>query len=308
MEVCKLPKPLARLRRQSGLPAAPDIGVPFALFRADMAKQIIGRGEHAVAVAGIFLVVTLSAAGADDTLPVLKVGSEVYSNVTVTSVTATDIYFSHARGMGNAKLKNLDPDLQKHFHFDPAKAGAVEKKRLDDNWQFRVGISTSKPATSAAPAGSRTSEVSYDDGDLVVTNLHAVSFRGQRPPKIIVDQWLTPPPEVEGKFVLVEFWATWSEACRQSIPHLNGLQAKFKDRLVIIGLSSETPEEVVKMTSPHMEYFVGVDTAGQTLRALEVQAIPHAILIDPKNIVRFEGMPTYLDNKMLQHLIDKYAD
>ena len=261
-----------------------------------MARQIIGRGAHAVAFAGFFLVVALSAANAGDTLPVLKVGSEVYSNVTVTKVTATDIYFSHARGMGNAKLKNLDPALQ--------------KKRLDDNWQFRVAISTAKPAASppAAPAGSLPSEISYDDGDLVMTNLHAVSFRGQRPPKIIVDQWLTPPPEVEGKFVLVEFWASWSEACRQSIPHLNGLQAKFKDRLVIIGLSSEAPEEVVKMKSPQMEFFVGVDTAGQTLRALEVQAIPHAILIDPKNIVRFEGMPTYLDNKMLQHLIDKYAD
>jgi len=35
---------------------------------------------------------------------VLKVGGdEVYSNVTVTSVSVTDIYFTHANGIGNAK-------------------------------------------------------------------------------------------------------------------------------------------------------------------------------------------------------------
>ena len=63
---------------------------------------------------------------ADEQFPVLKVGGdEVYSNVTVTSVSATDIYFTHANGIGNAKIKNLDPALQQHFHFDPAKAKAA---------------------------------------------------------------------------------------------------------------------------------------------------------------------------------------
>jgi hypothetical protein len=63
---------------------------------------------------------------ADEQFPVLKVGgAEVYSNVTVTSVSVTDIYFTHANGIGNAKIKDLDPVLQQHFHFDPAKAKAA---------------------------------------------------------------------------------------------------------------------------------------------------------------------------------------
>ncbi len=57
---------------------------------------------------------------ADEKLPVLKVGKEVYSNVTVTAVTATDIYFTYAKGARNVKLKNLEPALQKHFNFNPA--------------------------------------------------------------------------------------------------------------------------------------------------------------------------------------------
>jgi hypothetical protein len=61
-------------------------------------------------------------AQADETLPLLRVGTAFYTNVTITGVTATDIYFTSARGLGNAKLKNLDPTLQKHFKFDPASA------------------------------------------------------------------------------------------------------------------------------------------------------------------------------------------
>lgn len=54
---------------------------------------------------------------ADEVLPVLKVNDQVYSNATVFKVTATDIYFSSSQGSGNAKLANLDPELQKHFHY-----------------------------------------------------------------------------------------------------------------------------------------------------------------------------------------------
>ena len=59
-------------------------------------------------------------AWADEQLPVLQVGTDIYSNVTVLSVSTTDVYFTynHGKGMANAKLKNLSPDLQKHFHYN----------------------------------------------------------------------------------------------------------------------------------------------------------------------------------------------
>jgi hypothetical protein len=81
------------------------------------------------------------AARADENLPVLKVGSDVYSNVTITSVTPTDIYFSYANGMGNAKLKNLEPALQEHFHYHGAKAATSTPK-------------TSGPVPTAPTAGA----------------------------------------------------------------------------------------------------------------------------------------------------------
>lgn len=70
-------------------------------------------------------------AQADEQLPVLKANGQVYSNVTVFKVTATDIYFFSPQGMANVKMQNLDPDLQKHFHYHPAgstNAGQTELK------------------------------------------------------------------------------------------------------------------------------------------------------------------------------------
>ncbi|MDB6121825.1 MAG: hypothetical protein JWQ71_818 [Pedosphaera sp.] len=83
---------------------------------------------------------------ADETLPMLKVGSDVYNNVTITRVTATDIYFTHNQGMGNAKLKNLEPNMQQHFNYDPAKAGAMEKKVKTAQSQ-----AVTNPATASTP-------------------------------------------------------------------------------------------------------------------------------------------------------------
>lgn len=74
------------------------------------------------------LIVATLTAFADEKLPVLKVAGETYSNVTVIKVSATDIYFISDQGLANAKLKNLDPALQKHFHYDPAKAAAAQKE------------------------------------------------------------------------------------------------------------------------------------------------------------------------------------
>ncbi len=95
------------------------------------------------------LIVMTSTAFADEKLPVLKVGSETYSNVTVTEVTATDIYFISDKGLANAKLKNLDPALQQHFHYDPA-AAAAEEKQQTDNTQARSQATDNNQPSSVA--------------------------------------------------------------------------------------------------------------------------------------------------------------
>jgi hypothetical protein len=93
---------------------------------------------------GLLLFSFALAAEADESFRTLKVKDEVYTNVIVTSSTVTDIYFSHSRGMASAKLKDLDPELQKHFHYDAAKSAETEIARREATATYRAELPKTK--------------------------------------------------------------------------------------------------------------------------------------------------------------------
>jgi thiol-disulfide isomerase/thioredoxin len=244
-------------------------------------------------------------AQADEFLPVLKANGDVYSNVTVTKVTATDVYFIHAGGVGNAKLKNLVPELQKHFHYDAAKSALVEREKATNNAEYHQYVLSVKTPPAVQQESESPAAASGDD-DFVAPKLYAKSVRGQLPPPFVVEKWLTPHPDITGKFVLIDYWATWCGPCRRSIPELNAFFEKYHDRLVVIGITDETEDAVRRMTDPQIEYAVAIDTQARMMKALEITGIPHCILLDPNHIVRYEGMPGFLDEQKLEHILDKY--
>ena len=119
----------------------------------------------------------------------------------------------------------------------------------------------------------------------------AKSFLNQKAPDLVVEKWLTKEPDRKGKYVLVDFWATWCGPCRKAIPELNALHKKFGDRLVVIGLSDEPESKVKSLDSPKIEYFSAIDTQGRMKKAVEVKGIPHVLIMDPQGVVRWEGFP-----------------
>ena len=140
--------------------------------------------------------------------------------------------------------------------------------------------------------------------------LWAKSFLNEKAPELVVEQWLSAKPETAGKFLLIDFWATWCGPCRKAIPELNSFQKKFAGKLVVIGISKEPAEKVLAFKEPLIEYSSAIDTKGTTSGILEVKGIPHCILIDPKGIIRWEGFPSLenyeLTEKVVGELIEKY--
>jgi cytochrome c biogenesis protein CcmG/thiol:disulfide interchange protein DsbE len=140
-------------------------------------------------------------------------------------------------------------------------------------------------------------------GTAAEKKIWAKSVLGQKAPELVVEKWLTAPPETKGKFVLIDFWATWCGPCRKAIPELNALQKTFRDKLVVIGVSDENETAVKKLTEPKIEYASAIDTKGRMKKALEVNGIPHCIVVDPAGIVRWEGFPLLNGHELTDKVI-----
>jgi cytochrome c biogenesis protein CcmG/thiol:disulfide interchange protein DsbE len=51
--------------------------------------------------------------------------------------------------------------------------------------------------------------------------------------------------DLRGKYVIIDFWATWCPPCLMSIPELVSLQRKYEEKgLVVIGISLDDPQKV----------------------------------------------------------------
>src|SRR5213592_4857047 len=87
----------------------------------------------------------------------------------------------------------------------------------------------------------------------------AKSFLNQKAPPLVVEKWLSKEPDRKGKFVLIDFWATWCGPCRKAIPELNAFHKKFAEKLVVIGVSNEPEKTIAKFSKPKIEYFSAID-------------------------------------------------
>lgn len=146
---------------------------------------------------------------------------------------------------------------------------------------------------------------------LIEKNLYAKSYIDKKAPEFHVTKWLTNQPEMKGKFLLIDFWATWCGPCRKAIPELNKYSKTFKKDLIVIGISGEKEEVIKRMKTPEIEYYSAIDSTRQMERTLEVKGIPHVILVDPDGIVRWQGFPLLegfeLTEKVIEDIINKYG-
>jgi thiol-disulfide isomerase/thioredoxin len=86
-----------------------------------------------------------------------------------------------------------------------------------------------------------------------------------------------------GKVVILNFWATWCPPCRAEIPDLVALQDKYRDRLVVIGISEdEAPPEVVKQFAArhNVNYPIVMMTPQLEKLFPGVSALPTSFILD----------------------------
>jgi thiol-disulfide isomerase/thioredoxin len=136
------------------------------------------------------------------------------------------------------------------------------------------------------------------------TNAAPADWVGKELPTLGVD-YLGKTPDIKGKPVVVEFWATWCPPCRASIPHLNEVNKEFKDKgLVIIGISDEDKAKVEDFRKGvPMDYNVALDKQGKLAEKFGITGIPHAFVVGKDGKIAWEGHPMTLDKSVIEKVL-----
>ncbi|MGC4089675.1 MAG: TlpA disulfide reductase family protein [Polyangiaceae bacterium] len=96
-------------------------------------------------------------------------------------------------------------------------------------------------------------------------------------------------PGHAGKVVIVDFWATWCEPCRQSFPAYQKLVEEFGGKLSVVGVSvDENPsgiDEFVRKTG--VKFSIGWDDGQAAAQSYQPPKMPTSFIVDGSGIVRF---------------------
>jgi cytochrome c biogenesis protein CcmG, thiol:disulfide interchange protein DsbE len=94
----------------------------------------------------------------------------------------------------------------------------------------------------------------------------------------------------DGKVRVVDFWATWCDPCRDQLPFLDRLSAKYGARgLSVYGVSFDEDRGALErfLAETHLSFTVLWDKGGAALSdPLEVTRLPTTLFVDRKGVVR----------------------
>jgi len=106
-------------------------------------------------------------------------------------------------------------------------------------------------------------------------------------------------PDLHGKVVIVDFFASWCEPCKESFPVMEELKQKFGDKLVIVAVNVDKKKaDMDEFLQKHPVTFTIVrDAANKLVNEIKIPTMPSSFVLDQNGKVRsfhrgFKGAET----------------
>lgn len=115
--------------------------------------------------------------------------------------------------------------------------------------------------------------------------------------------------DFRGKYVLVNFWASWCGPCRGETPELQAFFNQYKDKpFVVVGVNQqETPNDASAFVQQFgVSYPILLDRSGDVSQAYRVgHGLPESFLVDPHGVIRKVYLGA-LQTTDLQQILTEY--
>jgi thiol-disulfide isomerase/thioredoxin len=96
--------------------------------------------------------------------------------------------------------------------------------------------------------------------------------------------------DYRGKVVLVNFWATWCEPCREEMPSIERLRASLGGRpFAVLAINLAEPESRIRkfLEAVPVGFPILLDRDTKTTRAWQAKVLPATYIVGPDGAIRY---------------------
>ncbi|MFC1994739.1 redoxin domain-containing protein [Chloroflexota bacterium] len=113
--------------------------------------------------------------------------------------------------------------------------------------------------------------------------------------------------DLQGRPVLLNFWASWCPPCRAEMPYLQSVWEKSKDGdLVMLAINKGEQKQKVRdfVTSLGYTFPIGLDTDTLVAHAYRAYSIPRTFFIDRSGVVQVVVPGAFPNEDMIWELLE----
>jgi peroxiredoxin len=112
--------------------------------------------------------------------------------------------------------------------------------------------------------------------------------------------------DLRGKVVLVNFWATWCQPCRQEMPAFQARSERYGEQLAVLAVNFDEPADQVQAFADefNLTFPVLLDPGGEVQALYRVRGYPTTYGVDPEGIVQFVHVGLMTEEQMDDYLVE----
>ncbi|KPJ91587.1 MAG: hypothetical protein AMJ55_11535 [Gammaproteobacteria bacterium SG8_15] len=119
--------------------------------------------------------------------------------------------------------------------------------------------------------------------------------------------------ERRGEVIVLTFWASWCDPCKQIMPMLNDLYLRYRDEgftLLAINVEKDVDKVRKELRTLQVSFPVLIDVTSEVSKNYEVEEMPSTYLIDRDGNLRYthNGLPGGFDDALTKQIRELMAE